>query len=105
MDAQELTLNIAVNLGRIGRWAYEGRRSRLQQFLRETEYYITQLEAMPKSPRFQKTFDNFKRVFDDLRNDVRFDSTWAETAYTWANILMHRAQIAREDCEKKEIFK
>jgi hypothetical protein len=33
MTAQELTLDIAVNLGRLCRWAMEGRRSRVDQFL------------------------------------------------------------------------
>ena len=33
MDAKDLTLNIAVNLGRIGRWACEGKQKRLNQFL------------------------------------------------------------------------
>ena len=40
MDAKELTLNIAVNLGRLCRWAMEGRRARLDQFLAETEEYV-----------------------------------------------------------------
>ena len=51
MDAQELTLNIAVNLGRLGRWAYEGRRARLDQFMKETEEFVIQLEKAPKSAR------------------------------------------------------
>ena len=91
MDARELTLNIALNLGRIGRWAIEGRRSRLNQFLQETEAYIKQLESLPKAARFQKTFDMFTEAFGDLRRDIRLDSSWAETMFTWANILTHRA--------------
>ena len=94
MNAQELTLNIAVNLGRIGRCAYEGRRVRLEQFLKETEEYVNQLESMSKAPRFQRTFNLFSESFNNLKNDVHLDSTWAETAYTWANILMHRAKLA-----------
>jgi len=94
MDAQELTLNIAVNLGRLGRWAYEGRRARLDQFMKETEEFVIQLEKAPKSARFKTTFDAFLAVFKDLRKDVRMDSVWAETMFTWANILTHRARLA-----------
>lgn len=94
MDARELTLNIAVNLGRIGRWACEGRLNRLNQFLEETEEYIYQLERAPKSPRFQKTFNIFKETFHGLKSDVRLDSAWAEMILTWADILTHRAQLA-----------
>ena len=93
MSAQELTLNIAVNLGRIGRWACEGRRNRLNQFLDETEVYIHQLQSLPKSPRFQKTFDAFIETFNGLRSDMRLDSAWAEMMFTWANILTHRASL------------
>ena len=94
MNAQELTLNIAVNLGRMGRCAYEGRRVRLEQFLKETEEYVNQLESISKTAGFQRTFDLFSESFNNLKNDVHLDSAWAETAYTWANILTHRAKLA-----------
>lgn len=89
-----MTLNIAVNLGRLGRWAYEGRLNRLNQFLEETDRYVRQLEQSPKSLRFQKTFDVFIKTFYELKSDVRLDSAWAETMFTWANILTHRAGLA-----------
>ncbi len=94
MTAQELTLNIAVNLGRIGKWASEGKTGRLSQFLKETDGYIRQLEAAPKSARFQKTFEIFKNTFDDLKGNVRTDIKWSEAMFTWANILTHRARLA-----------
>ena len=94
MNAQEITLNIAVNLGRLGRWALEGKEARIKQFLTETEDYLKQLEDVPKSERFLRTFKSFKNGFTILRNDVRCDATWAENALTWANILTHRAKLA-----------
>lgn len=94
MNAQDLTLNIAVNLGRLSRWAAEGKESRIQQFLDETEQYLVQLESTPKSPRFQHTFSSFKQNFEKLRNNVRLDDEWAEAVLTWANILTHRAKLA-----------
>ena len=94
MTAQELTLNIAVNLGRIGRWATEGKAARLNQFLKETDGFVRELEAAQKSVRFQKTFDLFKKNFDELKSDVRLDLKWSEAMFTWANILTHRAKLA-----------
>lgn len=93
MNAQDLVLNIAVNLGRIGRWAYEGRRERLNQFMKETEVFIAELAKVPKSDRFTATFDAFVDVFDSLKKDVRMDPRWAESMFTWANILTHRARL------------
>jgi len=94
MSAEELVLSIAVNLGRIGRFAYAGRRPRVEQFLNETQDYVRQLEKLPVQPRFQKTFVFFKESFDQLAIDIQMDAAWAETAYTWANILTHRAKLA-----------
>lgn len=94
MNAQDLTLNIAVNLGRLSRWAAEGKENRIQQFLNETEQYLKQLEDAPKNPKFQPTFSAFKQNFERLRNNVRLDYDWAEEALTWANILTHRAKLA-----------
>ena len=93
MTTQELALNIAVNLGRIGRWSLEGKMNRLNQFLDETQEYIRQLEQTPKSVRFQRTFDVFRVSFDDLKNGARPDQAWAEMMFTWANILTHRANL------------
>ena len=89
-----MTLNIAVNLGRLGRWAYEGKLKRLSQFLEETEGYIHQLEKAPKSPRFRRTFDIFRENFNKLKSNAQIDSVWIETMFTWANILTHRAHLA-----------
>jgi hypothetical protein len=94
MTAQELTLNISVNLGRIGRWASEGKAARLNQFMKETDGFVHQLEAAPKSARFQKTFELFKQNFDSLKGDVRLDMEWSEAMFTWANILANRAKLA-----------
>lgn len=94
MDARELTLNIAVNLGRIGRWASEGRMNRMHQFLAETEVYISLLEQAKKTPRFCRTFDAFRKSFDELKADTHIDAMWAEMMFTWANILTHRASLA-----------
>ncbi|MFZ5800870.1 MAG: hypothetical protein ACOY3D_05810 [Candidatus Omnitrophota bacterium] len=94
MDARELTLNIAVNLGRLCRWALENRRSRVEQFLSQTEEYLRALETAPKSARFLPTYLWFKSDFERLRQNVRMDEDWAEAMLTWANILTHRASLA-----------
>lgn len=93
MTAQDLTLNIAVNLGRLSRWAIEQKAQRINQFLEETEMYLDDLEKTPKSERFFPTFNKFKNRFNQLKsNDT--DEVWAEEMLTWANILTHRAKLA-----------
>lgn len=94
MTAQDLILNIAVNLGRLARWAMEGKEARIDQFLIETEKYLSQLENTPKSQKFQPTFESFKKNFFKLKNNIKLDEIWAEDALTWANILTHRAKLA-----------
>lgn len=94
MNARDLTLNIAVNLGRLGRWANEKKEARVRQFLAETEDYVNQLESTPKSKKFQSTFIAFKKEFQKLKNDVQLNNEWAEKSFTWANILTHRAKLA-----------
>lgn len=89
-----MTLNIAVNLGRLCRFAMEGRSLRVAQFLSETEQFLKDLEVTPKSPRFLPTYEWFKDDFKRLCNDVRMDEDWAESMLTWANILTHRASLA-----------
>lgn len=94
MKAEDIILNIAVNLGRISRWAIDGKQSRINQFLEETETYLNLLEDAPKSVRFQKTFDSFKKYFQLLKNSNERDEEWAEAILTWGNILTHRAKLA-----------
>ena len=94
MSTKDLTLNIAVNLGRLGRWASEGRVNRIHQFLAETEEFVSQLEHAPKSPRFSRTFAAFRKSFAELKRQESFDAVWAEMMFTWANILTHRASLA-----------
>lgn len=94
LNAQELTLHIAVNLGRVSRWAVEKKQSRIEQFLSETEGYLQELEKAPKSEKFLPTFNSFKSKFVQLKGNVKLDQEWAEDALTWANILTHRAKLA-----------
>ncbi|OGD85526.1 hypothetical protein A3B51_02800 [Candidatus Curtissbacteria bacterium RIFCSPLOWO2_01_FULL_41_18] len=94
MNAQDLVLNIAVNLGRISRWAQEGKEKRIKQFLAETQIYLDELEKVPRSRKFEKTYQNFKTKFANLKNKVDLDEVWAEEMLTWSNILTHRAKLA-----------
>lgn len=94
MNAHDLTLNIAVNLGRLARWADEGKHRRIDQFLRDTESYIVLLEKTTQQKRFQQTFRRFRQAFTELKNNPNRDKSWAEDALTWANILTHRAKLA-----------
>ena len=93
MSARDLTLNIAVNLGRLARWIGEGKTARVTQFMSETEDFLDQLDKAKKSARFEKTFRLFKRRFENLKKKEP-DDDWTEEIFTWANILTHRAKLA-----------
>ena len=94
MNAQELTLNIAVNLGRIARFAQEKKQVRLLFFLKETQEYLQQLESASKSERFLKTFFAFKKRFNQFRLAVNWNEELIDEVATWATILIHRAKLA-----------
>lgn len=92
MNAQEIVLDIAVNLGRLSRWASEGNTERVEQFLSQTDSFTQQLEKTSFKKQFQSTFIGFKKTFDQLKKRP-IDIDWAEDALTWANILTHRAKL------------
>lgn len=96
MNAEDLTLNIAVNLGRVSRFASEGREKRVEQFLADTESYIDRLKKAPKSNRFDQTFKRFQEEFLSLTRSYpqANHQEWADQALTWSNILTHRAKLA-----------
>lgn len=94
MATSDLVLNIAVNLGRMARWASEGNIKRVKQFAVDTNVYLQELEEVHKRQRFSQTFDLFKERYEVLCNDIRLDDDWAEEILTWANILTHRAKLA-----------
>lgn len=94
MNAQDLTLNIAVNMGRLARFAVEGKHARIEQFLDETEKYLRELGNSHVKDEFKPTLDFFKEKFELLKKSRSFDEEWAEEALTWANILTHRAKLA-----------
>ncbi len=94
MNAEEITLNIAVNLGRLARWVSEGKSARVGQFLDETDHYVGQLDMADKNKKFEKTFESFKKNFSELKKNDNHDEAWAEQALTWSNILAHRAKFA-----------
>lgn len=93
MKTEDIVLNIAVNLGRISRWAQEGKHARVNQFLKETEDYLKKLEDAPRNSRFEKTFESFKKYFHSLKNSGERNEAWAEAMLTWGNILTHRAKL------------
>ena len=92
MTPKDLILNIAVNLGRLGRWAYEGKSTRIPQFLADTQTYLDQLVDF--RPQFKPTYDRFLKDYLYLKSQPPNSQDWADTAFTWAAILSHRAQFA-----------
>lgn len=94
MTASDLTLNIAVNMGRLARFAMEGKHGRISMFLEETERYLQELGKSSFNQKFEPTFVFFKQKFETLKKSESFNEDWAEEALTWANILTHRAKLA-----------
>ncbi len=94
MNAKDLTLNIAVNLGRLARWVSEGKTARVGQFIEETDDYLDKLDKAARGEKFEKTYIAFKFNYGKLRENQKFDDEWAEEALTWSNILTHRARFA-----------
>ena len=94
MTSNDLILNIAVNLGRLGRWALEKKEARIKQFIQDTDFYLNELERASINPRFIPTFHFFKSEYSRLSQNIQLDETWAESMFTWANILTHRAKLA-----------
>lgn len=92
MTNQDLILNVAVNLGRLGRWAQSGQTSRIPQFLTDTQNYLDQLQNIP--PQFLSTYNKFLKDFVNLKSLSPNSPDWADTAFTWAAILTHRAKFA-----------
>lgn len=93
MNAQEIVLDIAVNLGRLSRWASEGNTKRVKQFITETDSFTKQLERVSFKDQFKSTFVGFEKILSELKKRP-VDINWAEDALTWANILTHRAKLA-----------
>ena len=94
MTPRDIVLNIAVNMGRLGRFAQEQRQERIRQFIDDTDEYLRLLADTPINARFQKTYDTFLEAFSRLKTTLPFNESWAEEAYTWANVLTHRAKLA-----------
>ncbi|KKU56830.1 hypothetical protein A3H89_05370 [Candidatus Amesbacteria bacterium RIFCSPLOWO2_02_FULL_48_11] len=92
MTSHDLVLNIAVNLGRLGRWSHEGKYARIPQFLADTQKYLDRLHNF--NPQFNPTYQRFLKDYARLQSTPPNNQDWCDTAFTWAAILTHRAQLA-----------
>ena len=81
MNSRDIVLNIAVNMGRIGRFAQEGQLSRVKQFLTESREYLSQLPLHLRNPKFE------------IWLKLAGENVDPEEAYTWSNILTHQAKL------------
>ncbi|MBI2008282.1 hypothetical protein HYS82_01360 [Candidatus Amesbacteria bacterium] len=88
MTNQDLVLNIAVNLGRVGRFLLEGKITRAQQFALEAKKELSQLTNC--------RFSLFKprKLIDQMINEKWSNVNLADDCFTWAAILTHRAKLA-----------
>ena len=60
------SLNIAVNLGRLGRWSHEAKTDRIPQFLADTQNYLDQLHGF--NPGFTSTYESFIKDYSRLKS-------------------------------------
>lgn len=98
MTQQDLVLDIAMNLTRIGNWAlddFSGKKKRIDQFLASTSTAVKSLAI--DSPAFQKTLQRFlldyARLTDEYAKGTIELSAWGEWMLTWGTILTHRAKL------------
>jgi len=94
MSTQEIILNIAVNLGRLGRWAHEKKYKRIPKFIDDNEYYLNLLSKTQKSKKIEPTINSFLKSYNLLISDKNYSDAWAEFMFTWSNILTHRSKMA-----------
>lgn len=94
MNKSDLILNIAINLGRIGRWAHEKKYNRINQFFLDTDYYVEQLKKAKINDEAFSTLIFFEQEYNLLKRSKTFTDAWAEKAFTLSNILTHRAKLA-----------
>ena len=67
MSNQDIILNIAVNLGRLGRWADEKKTTRIPQFILDTQMYVDMLEIKKINSRLAPTIKEFLVVFKKFK--------------------------------------
>ncbi len=88
MTPRDLILNIAVNLSRIGRFIYENRLSRVQQFAAEANLELKLLKShkLPKPLNFP--ISQSQKLLNQMSNPN------PEDFFTYASILTHRSKLA-----------
>lgn len=99
-NTKQQILDIAMNLIRIGNWAADGwdtKQKRILLFLEQTQQYVTAVEKMPYSSKFELTMNRFIPEFHTLYQQGLIkpenSDVWAEKMMTWGNILTHRASL------------
>lgn len=94
LSNQDIILNIAVNMDRLSKWAYEGKPARIKRFLEDTDMYVEMLKKAALQEHFLPTYYRFLGVYEFLKLSEHYDEVWSDQAGTWANILTHRAKLA-----------
>ncbi len=96
----QLIMDFAMNLTRVGNWAaddFVGKKSRILQFLRQTDEYFRRVNTANYSPTLEKTLQSFRPTYQRLVKEAEMTPgdplAWAESMMTWGNILTHRAKL------------
>jgi hypothetical protein len=94
MTARDLILDIAVNLSRLGRFILENRTSRVHLFALETKNQLTQLSSHHLPRPLRAPIFKLTKLIDQMIIDKRSNTDLADSLFTYAAILTHRAKLA-----------
>lgn len=87
-------MHIAGNLNHLGLFAMAQSPVRITLFFTDTDKLLNLIDPSRLSVKFRPTYSNFLRAYASLKSSPPNADSWAETAFTWGQILTHRAQLA-----------
>jgi len=87
-----------MNLTRIGNWAaddFAGKQKRIQQFLMQTDGYLSTISVTQLPPKLSSTMTRFINEYCQCNTvtSIVNPSDWADIMLTWGIILTHRAKL------------
>ena len=95
LDNRSLVLDIAVNLGRIGKFSMMGNEKRVRQFLLEVEEYFKVVNNRKIAGVVDRPLKRLEQICSKgLPVSGQFNRENIDDLFTYANILTHRAELA-----------
>lgn len=92
MTPREMTLDIAVNLGRIARFCQMGNGKRAEMFLNETKALLDLLEFSRPQGEFKTTIVNFRTFFDEIFPKEFLNEDEIDRIFEWEKVFEKSAR-------------